>query len=193
MRILVLLAVAVATAAPATAAPALLAPRPAAPTPYLDLRTGLGGGGSAFLTALHGPVGETTARLTATAFVRLRLPRLTARSLELYGVWPHGVGLSLKNDDLHLGPLWLHLLDLGVFYASTSPVTVQRVQRRWDVTIGASAELDLPHRFTLSADFRLFAPLDLIGVLTEHGDAARLIGEEIGKGGQLWTGVSYRW
>lgn len=173
--------------------PGLLEPRATPPVPWIDLRTGIAGGGSAFLTPLGGPVNETTAQLTGVAFVRLRLPRLTARSVEAYAVWPHGVGLTLKNDDLHLGPLWLHLLDVGVFYASRSPITVQRVERKWDATVGMSAELDLPMNLTASADLRLFAPLDLIGVLTRHGDASRLIGEEILKGGQLWLGVSYRW
>jgi hypothetical protein len=173
--------------------PGLLEPRATPPLPWVDLRTGIAGGGSAFLTPLGGPVNETTARLTAVAFVRLRLPRLTGRSIEAYGVWPHGVGLTLKNDDLHLGRLWLHLLDVGVFYASRSPITLQRVERTWDATVGMSAELDLPRRLTATADVRLFAPLDIIGVLTRHGDASRLIGEEIAKGGQLWLGVSYRW
>lgn len=173
--------------------PGLLEPRATPPEPWVDLRTGVAGGGSMFLTPLSGPVGETTSRASAVAFLRLRLPRLTARSLELYGVWPHGVGLTLKNDDLHLGRLRLHLLDLGVFYASHAPITVQRVERRWDATLGVSAELELPLRLTASADVRCFAPLDIIGVLTRHGDASRLIGEEILKGGQLWLGLSYRW
>lgn len=185
----VLVVPATATANPATL---LLAPRPTAPTPYVDLRLGVGGGGSAFLTPLTGPVVETTTRMTGNAFLRLRLPRMTARSAELYGVWGHGLGLTMKNNDLHLGPLWLHLLDVGLFYATAAPITVQRVERKWDATLGVSAELDLPMRLTLSADLRFFMPLDVFGVVTEHGDAARLIGEEIVKGGQLWLGISYR-
>jgi hypothetical protein len=185
-RVLVVLCALTGSAAAATP------PAPPAP-PAIDLRLGIAGGGSAFLSPLHGPVDETTTRLTAAAFVRLRLPRVSWRVVEVFGVWPHGIGMMLKNTDLELGPLRLHLLDVGVFYALSSPITVQRVERRWDAVVGASTELELPGRLSATLDFRMFSPLDLFGAVTEHGDAARLIGEEILKGGQLWAGMSYRW
>jgi len=186
------------TPAPATTpapAPSPSAAAPSAPArpPAIDVRLGIAGGGAPLLGELSGPVATTTARMTVAALVRLRVPRVSWRILEVYAVWPHGVGITLQNEDLRLGAVRLHLLDVGLFYASAAPVTVQRLERRWDLTLGAGMEIDLPSRLSLTADVRLFAPLDVFGVVTQHGDAARLVGEEIARGAQLWTGISYRW
>jgi hypothetical protein len=154
---------------------------------------GLAGGGGPFLGALSGPMETSSARITGLATLTLRLPRISPRVLELSAVLPHGVGLTIKNTDLHLGRLRLQLLDVGVFYAVDTPVTVQRVPRRWDLTAGMSAALSLTPRLALTLDTRLFTPLDLYRVVATYGDSSRLIGEEILKGTQVWLGAACHW
>jgi hypothetical protein len=180
----------VATGSPAGATPeAAPAPR----EPAIELGVGVAGGGAPFLDTTDTMIHETSARATVVTSVRLRLPRLSPRMLELAAVWPHGIGLTIKNEDLRIGPARLHLLDVGVFYAIGAPVTVQRVDRRWDLTVGMSADIVVRGGLALTVDARLFSPLDLFSVVTRHGDSSRLIGEEILKGGQLWAGAAYRW
>jgi hypothetical protein len=163
-----------------------------APAPTVDLAIGVAAGGAPFLTSLSGPVLESSSRFTAALFARLRLPDRSSRELELAAIMPHGLGLTLKNDDLRLGNVRLHLLDVGVFRALTTPVTVQRLQRRWDLMLGMSAEVDLEPGLRFSFDARMFSPLDLFDVFAKHGAEAQLIGEEILRGTQLWAGLSYR-
>jgi hypothetical protein len=165
----------------------------AAAEPTAELRVGLAGGGAPFLGELSGPVRTSSAQLTGLTTVGLRLPGISPRTLELSAVLPHGLGLTIKNRDLRLGRVSLHLLDVGVFYTVQEPVTVRRVERRWDVTAGLSAEVALSPRLYLTADARLFAPLDLYRVVVTYGDASRLIGEEILRGAQLWTGLACTW
>jgi hypothetical protein len=157
----------------------------------VNLKVGLEAGGAPFLAGSFGPVSESTADFTGVAFVRLRLPKVSPRTLELYVVDVHGIGLNVKNDDFHIGRLRLHLFDLGVFYAYGEPVTASRVPRKWDLTLGLGADYAVSRKVTIVLDWRLFAPLDFARVLTSYGDYSRLIGEEVLKGGQTWLGISY--
>lgn len=161
--------------------------------PWIDVRVGFEAGGAPLLEPPSGPVAMTTARTSASLFARVSLPVLSSRVVELGWIPHHGVGLMLQSGDLKLGPLQLHVLDLGAFYSSERPVTVSRVARRWDLVVGAGAELALVHGVSLVVDARLFTPVDLWSVVTHYGDTARLIGEEIVHGAQLWAGAAYRW
>jgi hypothetical protein len=171
-------------------------PPAAAPTPKrpeLDVRVGLEGGGAPLLRAPDGPIALTTAQTSMSLFVRASLPVRSARGVELAWIPGRGISVALQSGDLHLGPVQLRLIDIGVFYATNLPVTVSRVTRHWDLVIGAGAELALRRGFGLVVDARLFAPIDLWDVVTRYGDTARLIGEEIVGGVQLWGGAAYRW
>lgn len=160
---------------------------------WLRLTVGVEAGGAPILRAPDGPVAATTARTSAAVFARISLPAISSRIIEIGWVPHHGFGVMLESGDLRLGPVKLHLLDLGVFRDSVSPITVSRVARTWDVAVGAGAELAATRHFSLVADARWFAPIDLWSVVTRYGDTARLIGDELVHGGQLWAGAAYRW
>ncbi|HTJ46215.1 MAG TPA: cell division protein FtsQ/DivIB [Kofleriaceae bacterium] len=159
----------------------------------IDLTLGVEAGGAPLLRAPDGPVAATTARTSVALFARVSIPMISERIVEVSWVPRHGWGLMLESGDLRLGAVKLHLLDLGVFYDSTSPITVSRVARRWDVAVGAGAELTMRRHLSLVADARMFAPIDIWSVVTRYGDTARLIGDEIMHGGQLWVGAAYHW
>lgn len=160
---------------------------------WLRLIVGVEAGGAPILRAPDGPVATTTAHTSAAVFARISLPAISSRIVEVGWVPHHGFGVMLESGDLRLGPVKLHLLDLGVFLDSVSPITVSRVARRWDVAVGAGAELAATRHFSIVADARWFAPVDIWGVVTRYGDTARLIGDELVHGGQLWAGAAYRW
>jgi len=159
----------------------------------LELSLGAGFGGTPFLGAIGGFVNESSADMSGTASARLRLPRVSPRSLEVYTVMGYGYGLHVRNDDFHIGRLRLHLLDLGVFWDAHKPVSVARVPRTWDITLGLGAEFAVTRRISVTLDWRMFMPLDVFYVLTNYGDYSRLVGEEAVRGGQTWLGASYRW
>lgn len=196
-RLGVALWVAAAIASPAAAAGEVALPDrpPAAPAGRrgLDVRVGFEGGGAPLLRPPDGPVALTTAQTSASLFVRASLPALSSRVVEAAWIPGHGVSVALQSSDLHLGPVQLRLLDIGVFYATNLPVTVSRVARHWDLVVGAGGELALGHGFSLVVDARVFTPVDLWDVVTRYGDTARLIGEELVRGVQLWGGAAYRW
>ena len=179
------------------AVPLASAARPApAPTPTGDggtswLMLGVEAGGAPLLEPPGGPVAPTTATSSASIFARVALPFLSSR-IEIDLVPSHGEGATLETGNLKLGPVALHLLDLGVFYDRGAPIEVSRVARRWDAAVGAGAELSLGGHVSIVADARWFAPLDLWGVVTRYGDTARLIGDEVIHGGQLWAGAAWR-
>jgi hypothetical protein len=179
-------------------APAPQPERPAAPAPkasrsWLDLGIGFEGGGAPFLKPPNGPVALSTATRSASLFARIAIPVLSSRTVEVGWIPDHGASLVLQSGDLRLGPVKLHLLDLGVFHALEQPLTVSRVQRKWDAVLGAGAEVAVLRHVALVVDARLFVPVDLWDVVTRYGDTARLIGEELVHGAQVWAGAAYRW
>jgi hypothetical protein len=185
---------ALAWATPALRAPlAIAAPAAPAGPAWVTLALGVEAGGAPLLRTIAGPVDLTTATTTAAVFGRLGFPRLTARTLEVLAVPGHGVGVTLLNGDLRIGPVALHLFDVGLFYDLAAPITVAREVRRWDAVLGAGVEVRVARHLALVADARLFTPIDVIGIISHNGDAARLVAEEIVKGAQLWGGAAWRW
>lgn len=160
----------------------------------LELRLGVAGGGPIGLLAPVAGVDRlTTEKGTGVVYLRTRLPRHSSRVLELYGVFPNGVGVNLKNDDFRLGNFRFSLLDIGVFWNARRPVSVRRVDRKLDLTFGTSVEYHFGRRWAISMDYRVFLPANVFRMLTDYGDFARLIGREALQGGQLWGGFSYSW
>lgn len=170
--------------------------RPASPQhasrTWLELAVGFEGGGAPLLRPPDGPVALSTATTSASLFARISIPVLSSRTVEVAWVPHHGASLVLQSGDLRLGPVKLHLLDIGVFHVTEQPLTVARVQREWDAIIGAGAELSILKHLALVVDARMFVPVDLWNVVTRYGDTARLIGEELVYGAQLWAGAEYR-
>lgn len=159
-----------------------------------ELRLGIGGGGPVgLLRSVKGVTELTTEKYTGVGYLRLRLPHVSSRILEVYGVYPNGVGINLKNDDFRLGNFRFSFVDVGVFWNIKRPVSVQRVKRKFDLTLGTSVEYKVTSDWSFALDYRIFAPANVFGILTDYGDYARLIGREIAQGGQLWGGFSYSW
>jgi hypothetical protein len=172
----------------------------AAPAAHHDLdhdrsyaiELGVAAGGAPLLSSLDPTMPVTTAPRTAAVFARFRLPHVSPRAVEVFDVPGYGTGVDLQNEDLHFGRVHLHLLDVGVFHDS-APITVARVARTWDLMVGTGARIDVGRHVSLTADWRMFVPLDMWSVLSQYGDSTRLIASEAIRGGQLWGGVSYRW
>lgn len=135
---------------------------------------------------------HSTQIVTQVATIRIRLPKISPRALELYGAYPNGFGANLKNDDFHIGNVRLHLFDLGLFYSVREPISVQRVDRKLDITVGFGAEWEFRKRWSLTLDWRSFIPANIPKVLADYGDFSRLVLYEALQGGQTWLGISYR-
>lgn len=164
------------------------------PTKDIEFNIGIAGGGSIGLLApIKGLKETTTEPFTGTLHSRLRFPKISSRILELYAVYPSGVGINLKNDDFRLGRFRFSVVDVGLFWNTHKPVAVQRVRRKMDVTIGTSFEYRVSKSWAMTADYRIFLPANVFKILTDYGDFARLIGHEAAQGGQLWGGFSYCW
>jgi len=131
----------------------------------------------------------TTKLATASLFLEIRFPKVSPRTLEFYTVNFNSVGLSIKNDDLTIGNTKIHLLDIGVLYNIFSPISVNRVKRKWDATFGFGAEHALTKKWSVTFDCRVFFPLDVVGLFTSYGDYTRLIAKEAILGAQTWLGV----
>lgn len=157
-----------------------------------EVLVGLGGGGPVGLS-FGGVDDHTTAPVTSYAFMKLRVqsPGFSSpRTLEAYAVPFHGFGVNLKNDDLTIGRVRLHLLDVGVFWNAFEPVSVRRVERSLDVTLGLGVEVRLSGRWSAAADYRAFVP-NPFTTLHRYGDFSRLIAYEVFQGGQTWLALSY--
>lgn len=159
-----------------------------------ELKLGLAGGGPiGLLKPVKGADKLTTEKVTGVVYARMRFPRLSSRILELYGVFPNGAGVNLKNDDFRLGNFRFSIVDVGLFWNAYRPVSVRRVDRKLDLTVGTSVEYLASDAWALSLDWRVFLPADVFSILTDYGDFARLIGREAVQGGQLWLGFSRSW
>ena len=160
---------------------------------YIHVEAGLAGGGAPALLLSPDPGEHTTSLLTGLVLIRAQLPRVSPRVLELYSVVGSGFGASLRNDDFSLGSVKFHLLDVGLFYNHYEPVSVRRVERTLDLTLGFGVEWRVRSRWVLTSDWRMFTPLNVYRVLVDHGDFARLIFQESLYGGQAWLGLLYYW
>lgn len=164
------------------------------PQKSIELRLGLAAGGPVgLLVPVDGVKRITTEPFTTTLYLRARLPKLSSRIVEVYGVLPNGIGVNFKNDDFRLGKFRFSLVDVGFFWNANRPVSVQRVRRDFDLTFGTGVEYLASETWAVSLDWRVFFPADVFKVLTDYGDFARLVGREAVQGGQVWLGFSYSW
>lgn len=165
-----------------------------AETESFQLKIGLAAGGPIGLQApIKGLRTHTTERYTGMATLQIRFPKVSPRVLEFYTVIPNGIGINIKNDDFQFGELRLHLLDVGLFYNRWSPVSVQRVKRKIDLTFGSGMEYRFAKSWAVTLDWRMYVPANIFKVLTDYGDFSRLVGREAVQGGQSWLGVLHCW
>lgn len=166
------------------------APIKSAETKSFEFKIGLAAGGPVGLLFPVKGIEEHTTQPVSTVFTsRMRFPKVSPRVLELYAVYPNGFGLNIKNDDFHFGDVRLHLFDLGLFYNAREPVSVQRVKRDWDITIGFGIEWKVKENWVAILDWRAFVPLNIPRVISDYGDFSRLILYESFQGGQAWAGL----
>ncbi len=165
----------------------------ASPLPKsLELKTSASIGGPVGLPFYDGPFDQTTRLFTMKLDARLRMPKTLSLGLEFNAVIPSGFGINFLFDVVKTDKFRFHIFDPGVFWNTFQPVSVGRINRSMDLTLGLGAEYTLNHRFSITLDWRTFVPSPINTLLT-YGDFARPMFEEALKGGQLWYGFSYRW
>lgn len=173
------------------AAPAAAEPPPESQNSApLELQTTWGLGlapGAAFA----GPE-NTSAPLTVWLSQSVRFPRYSQFGLELTFVAPGGLGATLLVDIIRTGRVRIHVLDPGIVWNLLGPISVGRVHRALDLTLGAGADIRLTRELGLTFGWRMYFP-EPIGTISRNGDFARPVYAEAAKGGQLWIGLSRIW
>jgi hypothetical protein len=135
--------------------------------------------------------------VTFHAAQRLSSPGYSGLTLEISAVLPCGAGANLLFDAYHTDAFRLHILDPGIFYNTNdtalkrSAVSVDRLSRRWDMTFGLGAGLQIKSKVWLTADWRVFIPDPVL--LSRLGALSRPYIDEALKGGNLWLGMAFTW
>jgi hypothetical protein len=156
------------------------------------VRAAAGVGGPVGLIGHDGYWKPTTAPFTLRLAGQLRLPEYTPLALEVNAVVPYGLGMNLLFDVVQTDRIRVHLFDLGFFWNAWKPVTVQRLKRSVDLTVGLGLDVRIKGSWSVSADWRLFLPNPLT-TLPAYAEFALPMYEEALKGGQLWFGAAYCW
>lgn len=150
-------------------------------------------GGAPWMAGYENLYGSsTTAIFTGHVGVRLRMPKYTPFVLEVSAVFPYGFGANLGVDVVHTNRVRLHIVDFGVFGNFTVPVSVARLERKMDFTVGLGLEVKLTKTVSMTLDWRIFLPPPA-ATLRHYGDFARPLYDEALKGGQIWIGFSRVW
>jgi len=153
----------------------------------------LGGiGGPVGLIGYDGYWRPSTAPLTLRLAGQLRLKEYTPLVLEISAVIPYGLGVNILTDIIQTDRVRVHLFDLGFFWNAYMPVSVQRIKRSVDITLGAGVDVRIKDSWSVSLDYRLFLP-DPISTLPAYADFALPIYAEALRGGQLWLSAGYCW
>lgn len=153
----------------------------------------IAGGGPLTLAFLETQNPEhSTHYLSVFAAGRLRAPNYSSLGLELNAVVPFGLGMNIFIDALTINRVRVHIIDFGVFMNLISPVSVADVNRLFDITMGAGAEIQIYDRTRLTVDWRMFFPWPW-DIIPRYGDFSRPFYDEALKGGQLWLGMSRVW
>ena len=134
--------------------------------------------------------GSTTKTCGVHLAVRARHSR-TPFGIEAGMILPHGLGATLILDVYRGDRFRIHAFDVGAFVPVFGrALSVTRIERSWDLTIGAGAEILVRPRVAVTVDWRIFLP-NPSEILPIYGDFARLLYDEAGHGGQLWIGVAW--
>jgi hypothetical protein len=123
---------------------------------------------------------------------RLGFPEYSPVRLELNAVIPSGLGVNLMLDVLKIKNVRLHLLDPGLFWNIGRPVSVARIARKADITLGAGADLKVWNGWSVGLNWRWFIPNPLT-VIPDYDGFSYPAYREALRGGQLWLSASYTW
>ena len=160
-------------------------------TASFELQANVGLGGPIGLAFGPNYSGITTIPFTEKVGARIRFPKYSTLAIEPYMLMENGFGVAALFDAVRTDRFRLHIIDFGIFWNSVQPVSVRRVDRAYDITVGLGMEYGKgPWLFTV--DWRAFLP-DPYGILTAYGAFARAYYAEALKGGQLWLGFSFSW
>ena len=159
---------------------------------WLEMQSSAALGGPVGLAILNTRDDPTTMPFTVVVRQRLRIPTYSPLGLEASVVLPSGAGVNTVLDLFHTKNVRVHLLDLGVFRTFLRPVSVQRIDRAWDVTAGGGCDIRIAPNGWATADIRVFMP-EPLKLITDYGDFARPIVEEAWKGGPVWLGYARTW
>lgn len=133
----------------------------------------------------------TTETLTVRLGQAFRIPRWAPLGLEIDLVLPTQIDASLLLDAIRIGRFRL-TVNLGISRHAGDPISVQRVERKYDITAGAQASVLIFSKVRFTLDYRAFIP-DPWYVCEYYGTFARPVLNEAVKGGQVWLGIAYIW
>ncbi len=157
-----------------------------------ELKTGFGIGVPAGISLYDGPYSETTQPIIIVYNARLRVPKTLSLGLEFNVIVPSGYGVNILFDVVKTDKFRLHIIDPGIFWNYLQPVSVGRIKRKVDITLGFGAEYTISHKWTVTLDGRAFMMEPINGVLT-YGDFFRPMGKESMLATQVCFGFSFRW
>ena len=165
----------------------------ASPLPKsLELKTSASIGGPVGLPAYDGPYRQTTQLFTMKLDARLRIPKTVSLGLEINAVIPSGFGINILIDVVKTDKFRFHIIDPGLFWNTFQSVSVRRVNRSMDITLGFGVEYSLSNQWSLTAEMRAFVPEPSNAVAT-YGNFALDMFKESTEGAQTCLGLSRRW
>lgn len=189
-RFLIVLAVLVAVGGLAPSAKAEEKREPRAFETQTVVRAG-GPIGFAFTPASERPEMQP---MTVSFAQRFRSPKYSNFGLEAGVVLPNGAGVNLLLDAIRTENFRLHIADPGIFRNVEQEwgVSVSRLPRKWDLTFGSGADLQLCKGLWLTIDWRVFMP-DPLKLKKDYVHLAGPFKRDAVKGGQAWLGLAATW
>lgn len=176
-----------------TPAPARCQASAEPPLPVFETESVIAVGGSVGL-AIFDTYEEPTTQLASYFFAqRFRLPRYSPFGLELNMTMPSATfGAGLLIEAVNTRYVRVHILELGLSVYHMKALSVARIKRSYDLTIGCGFDLRFWDGPRLAVEWRAYLP-DPVNTIARMADFARPVYEEALKGGMLWIGVAQPW
>lgn len=156
------------------------------------------------LQGLAGPMGplflafgpkydQFSTRPVAIMFAARIRPKRVYLGFEVNMVMPAGFGMNVLFDVYRGDRFRLHLVDPGVFLNALHPLSVARIKRSYDVTVGAGGEVFLgqSRKISVGFDWRVYLP-DPWAILTAFSGFSRPIYNEAAQGGYVCVLFTFR-
>lgn len=154
-----------------------------------DLSVG-GSFGGAVVEWVDPSAGSTTRTLSLNAVARGRIPGHTPLGLELALNVPHGASATVLVDLARVDRVSAHVAVGAFFPIANRQLSVTKIERSWDLTLGYGVEVRVYKKWEIMADWRVHLP-DPTTILRIYGDFARPLYDEALRGGQLWLGMQH--
>ena len=159
--------------------------------PIVQAETLISGGGPLFLGTMEDANSHTTQVFTMRFGQTVRFPRWMPLGLEATVMVPTQAGISLLADLLIIKDFrWS--INAGILSANRNPMSVSRVERKWDLTAGTEFSYRIHEKVRITLDWRTFLP-NPSEVWTNYATFSEPIFEEALKGGQIWLGIAIIW